>query len=122
MAIVAAAVNVAPPINANQKTMWMVRGQTTDASGREELRAAPAAGLQLYVTRFRITCTTALAAWLCDEDGTLITSKFYFSAVGGNVVEVDCSQAPRLLVAAKALSVETDVGGDISVEVEGFTA
>ena len=122
MVITAAAINAAPHTSTAGKTTWVVRGHSANASAGEELRAAPGGTLQLYITRFRISCSSAIDVWLADEDGNLLTAEYYFSATGGNYIEVDCSRAPRALPDNKALEVDASGAGDVGVEVEGFTA
>ena len=122
MAIVAVAVNTAPRTSTTGKTLFVVRATSADISGNELLKANAAAGVKIAVTKLRLSSAVACSAFLTDEDGNVLTQTYYFMATGGDsFIEVDFSNAPRYLVAAKALHID-GASGAISIEVEGFLA
>ena len=122
MAIVAVAVDAAPPTSTAGKTKWIVRATSADVSGSELLKANAAAGVRIAVTKLRLSSAVVCSAFLADEDANVLTQTYHFMATGGNsFIEVDFSNAPRYLVAAKALHID-GASGAISIEVEGFLA
>ncbi len=122
MAVVAYPLNVGPQTSTAGMTTWAWRATSTDASGSEEIVPAPEPGYQYYITNIRMTSNADVDVWLCDDEGTKVTPEIYFLTTGSGFYEADYSHGPLFLGDGRALHVDASGAGDISVEVEGFTA
>jgi len=95
------------------RTSWLINAISANASGTEELKAAPGAGKNLYVTYVSIDF----------DDDIQVTLKDATAALLGPVSECaawDFSDNPIKLTANQALNV-TAGAGNIHVLVRGFT-
>jgi hypothetical protein len=88
--------------------------QQTDAT----YKAAPAAGLSLYITDIKLSCNQSGTVFL--EHGSTLVEKHYCAAQGGGFVFA--GKTPYKLPAATALTVTTSGTITVTVSVRGFTA
>jgi len=102
------------------ETRWAFTGIEADASTQIIIKAAPGAGLALYLTHVIMTSNDADAnPFLQDEDDNLLFGPFVSSVEG--VVINHKFEFPLRLVTNKALEIKATVGV-VTVYVEGFTA
>ncbi|RJQ29211.1 hypothetical protein C4571_02135 [Candidatus Parcubacteria bacterium] len=118
----ATSLNFSSSPNLTGLTYWVERDNVGDASTAQTIKAAPGAGYRLTVTRVIISCVTACAIYLKDEDGTVIAGGYEFTTGGPGTIDLNFYRYPRYLADNKALTYEATAEGNVTVEVEGFTS
>ena len=107
----------------SQKTIWAINGYEGDAQTAIEIKAAPGAGLSLYITAIVITSNDADAyPWLQDEDDNILFGRIFPVLTSGGFSLVKEFSKPIKLVTNKALEIKSAAAGNVSIWVEGATA
>jgi len=102
---------------------WQVNATSADASGCEQLVAAPGSGKALVVTRLIIYLGAAITATIgAGKSGTAVEA-VVVGPLGGaaGTYDLDCRTRPIVIAANKALTVDTSGAGALCVYVEGYT-
>ena len=105
---------------------FSVNGTSSDLSGCEELVAAPAAGVSIYLTKVLITCVAAISVTLgAGETGgactTILLGPITFAATSGSPYALDFGNKGIKLDAATSLTIDASGAGAVQVYVEGYT-
>lgn len=103
---------------------FAVNGTTVDLTGCETLKAAPGAGLSIYVEKIVISCATATNVTIGAGDGgtavtTVILGPILFLADGTTNIVLDFKR-PLKLAANVALAADAAGAGVVTIFVEGF--
>jgi hypothetical protein len=97
---------------------WHATGNYSGAQTDASVKAAPGAGLKLYITDVVLTTDTAMNIQL--EHGTTdVIPPMYFAANGGAAMHF---QTPIVCAANTALTITSSAAGNHSVLVSGYTA
>ena len=120
-ALAVSSISFASPPSLIGVSLWQVRDNKADASTAVTLKAAPGTGYRLYVTRVLISCKTATAVYLQDEDANVIAGGYEFTTTAPAFLDINFP-FPRKLTANKALTYKAGGAGNITIEVEGYTA
>jgi len=126
MAIATTAVNITGPLGAHISTLptstWQINATSDDASGCEEIKAAPGAGYALCISRLIIGIGAAITVTIGDGAAAGAVETIAIGPVGG-AAGTYAFEFPRpiQLTANKALTVDASGAGAICVWVEGFT-
>jgi hypothetical protein len=111
--------------NLNTSTFgWIVNATSADLSGAETVKAAPGAGLNLYLTHISINCATAITVTVgSGETGsavdTPIVGPVTFTTGGG---QYQVTFDPPLLVDANtALTADASGSGATQITAQGHT-
>ena len=104
---------------------FAVNATSADASGTEELKAAPDTGKSLVVTHLVISCVAAITVTIgAGETGGAVTAvlfgPFNFAATSGAPIDIKFHR-PIKLADASALVVDASGAGALQVLVEGYT-
>ncbi len=105
---------------------WCVNATSADASGCEELKAAPAAGTSLYIHYLVISCVSAITVTIGEGETTSapdtnLIGPIPFATGNGSPVILDLHQTPIKLTAAKNLVVDASGAGAVTVFAIGKT-
>ncbi len=93
--------------------------QLTDADASDEgVVKTATTGKQMFINNLTVSCDAALDVTIEDEDDT-VYEQFYFAAKGGIQKEYHLA-TPLVIPAGKALQVQTDTSGNVSVSVDGY--
>ncbi len=110
-------------VDTSHPNFWRVTAHYTSAQTDTQIKAAPAAGLSLYITDILISNGPVAGNVLLEEDTasakTAIIQKLYFGINGGTGKPF---QTPLKLTAAKNLGVTSVSCTDHSVTVSGYIA
>jgi hypothetical protein len=102
---------------------WLLNGVSADASGCEELKAAPAAGLSIVVDRLTINCGAAALSLTIGQGvaaGAVETALIGPIAMAANTsLPFDFGPYGMVLAAAKSLTVDASGAGAICVFARG---
>lgn len=114
-------------------TGWAVNATTADASGTEELVAAPGTGLSLYLEQVSITCAVAditITIGTGEAAGAVETVVIGPVATPTQTTAAGYIPAtqytwkftqPLKLTAEKSLTVDASAAGAVQVYAEGYT-
>jgi len=117
----ASAINTVKVPAASIVSWWQVRDNTASAATAVELKTAPSTGQYLAVRRVIMSCASAIAIYLQDEDGNVIAGGYEFTTGGPGTIDIQY-EFPRYLTDEKALHYQATGAGNVTIEVEGFTA
>jgi hypothetical protein len=114
---------IVQPSNFMTKSYWAFTGTDADASTAIDIKAAPGAGLSLYITGVIIQTAYDADAFprLEDGDGTLLFGPWLSGTLTANLISWKFDQ-PIKVTANKSLAVKCAAAGSVYVYVEGFTA
>lgn len=103
--------------------VWSYHENSASTLTDTSVKAAPGAGLSLYVTDIVVSLGAATALNVLFEEGTTTTvlGPFYLEAVSGRGLAIQF-RTPKKLTANTALSVTTSAAVLHSIEVLGYTA
>lgn len=110
---------------AQKSKFWALNGTSADASGCEQLKAAPATGLSLHITSLIISSAAAITITIGEGETTpgtpdaVILGPIAFAANQTLPWKFD---KPITLTAATNLVVDASGAGAVTVFVEGYTA
>lgn len=124
MAITVTAIVHAPRQSENRDAVsrWSVNASSTDASGCEEIIAAPGAGLELCVTRLRIAIGAAVTVSIGCGETTNAPTKTLIGPVGGAPMFVPLEFPEALVLSPNHnLVIDASGAGVVCVWVEGYT-
>lgn len=102
---------------------WQVNASSADASGCEEIKAAPGAGYALVVERLVIYIGAAINVTLGEDKNGAAVAAVLIGPLGGaaGTYVLDCRERPILMTANKALVIDASGAGVVCVYAEGFT-
>lgn len=109
-------------VNPVHPMRWTVSENSASAETNNELKAAPGAGLSLYITDIVISTDAAISAQLVEDTGgtpATVAGPYYFAANGGAGLHF---VTPIQITANKNLGYTTVGASHCTVEVHGFTA
>lgn len=109
-------------VNTVHPMLWTAVENNATAQTNNPIKAAPGAGLSLYVTDIIISADAAMNAKLVEDTGGSPVTKagpYYFAANGGAGLHFI---TPIKLTADKDLGYTTSAAGNCTIEVHGFTA
>lgn len=126
MAITTNAVSVTGSFGSHIRTPatpWQINASSADASGCEEIQAAPGAGYHLCISRLVIGIGGAITVNIGSGEAASTCETVLIGAIGGaaGTYVLDFRDRPILLAENKSLTVDASGGGAINVYVEGFT-
>ena len=126
MAITTNAISVTGPFGAHLATLptpWHINATSDDASGCEEIKAAPGAGYQLCVTRLTIGVGAAITVTVGSGVAAGAVEGDQIGPIGGaaGTYQLDFCQHPVALTENKSLTVDASGAGTVCVYAEGFT-
>ena len=126
MAITTNAISVTGPFGSHLGTLptpWQINATSADATGCEEIVAAPGAGYQLCITRLTIGLGAAITVTVGSGVAAGAVEGDPIGPIGGaaGTYMLDFRDAPVALTANKSLTVDASGAGDICVYAEGFT-
>jgi hypothetical protein len=103
---------------------WAVNAYSADASGCEEIKAAPGAGNNLEVHSLTLNCATAISVTVGagETDGSvtsILVGPVVFTATGQTFTRV--FNPPILLAANTSLTIDASGAGPILAIVQGKT-
>lgn len=99
--------------------IWHTANEFTVAQTDTTVKAAPGAGLSLYITDIMLSCNAAVNVTL-EEGTTVLKFKHYANAQGSTVAKT--FRVPIKLAANTALTVTTSAAVTVALTVCGFTA
>jgi len=104
---------------------FAVNAVSADASGCEELKAAPGAGVSIYITQIEISCVAAITVTIgAGETGGAVTTvlfgPFNFEATSGSPVSISLRGKGIKLAANTSLTIDASGAGAVQVFVEGY--
>jgi hypothetical protein len=101
---------------------FAANGYSADWSGCEELVAAPASGVSIYLSKILVLCTADVAITIGEGDNEGTVESVLMGPlkihVGGRIVYEFLR--PIKLTAAKSLTADADGAGAATIFVEGF--
>ena len=100
-------------------TPFLVNANSSDASGNEELVAAPATGKAIYLEDVLISSSAAISIVL-NEATSAVSGPFYSTAEG--LLAHKLYKRPIKLKDATALNVDASGAGAVTLIIEGFIA
>lgn len=109
-------------VNPVHPMFWSAVENNSTAQTNNAIKAAPGAGLSLYITDIIISTDAAMNAKLVEDTGGTPVTKagpFYFAANGGAGLHF---VTPIKCTADKDLGYTTSAAGNCTIEVHGFTA
>lgn len=111
------------PDEAAQQGAWSVQGTSADASGCEELKAAPGAGISHYLDSIVLTAAASINVTIGagEAAGAVETTVFGPVYLSANVPFVYVFRRPLKLTANKSLTVDASGAGNLTVVAEGYT-
>jgi hypothetical protein len=126
MAITTNAVSVTGPLGSHIRTPatpWQINASSADASGCEEIQAAPGAGYHLCISRLVIGIGAAITVDIGAGESGSACQTVLIGAIGGaaGTYILDFRDRPILLAENKSLTVDASDAGVVNVYVEGFT-
>ena len=117
------------PISVNNltpaKAGFAVNATSADFSGCEELKAAPGAGVSIYLTQIEISCVAAITVTIgAGETGgavtTVLLGPFNFAATSGSPINLTFRGKGIKLAANTSLTVDSSAGGAVQIFAEGY--
>lgn len=104
---------------------WTVNASSADASGCEEIKAAPGADLCLCVRQLEVSCVAAItvtvgAGETAGAVTTVVVGPLNFAATSGSPVSVVFNPAIKL-AANTSLTVDASGAGAVQVLAQGYT-
>lgn len=126
MAITTNAVSVTGSFGSHIRTPatpWQINASSADASGCEEIKAAPGAGYQHCISRLIIGIGGAITVNIGSGEAANACETVLLGAIGGaaGTYQIDLRDRPIVLADNKSLTVDASGGGVVNVYVEGFT-
>ncbi len=101
---------------------WAVNASSADASGCEEIVAAPGAGLELCVRKLRIAIGAAITVSIGGGETTSAPTKTLIGPLGGAAMFVHLDFPEALVLSPNhALVMDASGAGTVNVYVEGYT-
>lgn len=101
------------------KTYWAINCNDTDASGTDQIVAAPGTGKHLYLQYITINTPTAEQVTILDGANVLLGPVYL--AVGATFVTYDFGETGLQLDPNSALNVDTAATVDVTIFVKGYT-
>ena len=103
---------------------FAVNASSADLSGCEELKAAPGAGVSIYIAQVEISCVAAITVTIGEgETGGAVTTvlwgPFNFAATSGSPVNIALNPAIKL-AANKSLTIDASGAGAVQTFVQGY--
>jgi len=104
-------------------TPWQINASSADASGCEEIVAAPGAGYHLCITRLTIGIGAAITVTVGSGEAASTVEGDKIGPIGGaaGTYTLDFRDAPVILTANKSLTFDASGAGTVCVYAEGFT-
>ena len=104
---------------------FALNATSADASGCEELKAAPAAGTAIYLTQIEVSCVAAITVTIgAGETGgavtTVLLGPFNFAATSGSPVSLQFRGKGIKVADATSLTVDASGAGAVQVFAEGY--
>jgi len=123
MAITTNAVTLTSAQWSRPVTRWAVNASTADASGCEQIKAAPGAGYELVVSRIVCCIGAAITATIGSGESTGAVETPEWGPFGGaaGTYILDCRDKPIQLTANKSLTIDASGAGTVCAYVEGYT-
>jgi hypothetical protein len=123
MAIATTAINVTTFGKGNATSQWQINATSADASGCEEIKAAPGSGYTLVIKRLVIYIGAAITVTIGNGVNAGAVQTTLIGPVGGaaGTYILDCTQHPIISTSNKSLTVDASGAGAICVYVEGYT-
>ena len=102
---------------------WAINGTSADASGCEELVAAPATGTSLYLKKIAINVDAAIDVTIGAGETSGAVTTVIIGTIGLDANETFTYEfdRPIKLAAATSLTVDASGAGVITVVAEGYT-
>jgi hypothetical protein len=102
-----------------------VNASSADASGCEELKAAPGAGKSIYLTQIEVSCVAAITVTIGEGENagavtTILFGPFNFAATSGSPVNLSFRDKGIKLTANTSLTVDASGAGAVQVFAEGY--
>ena len=106
---------------------FAVNATSADASGCEELKAAPGSGKSIYLTQIGVSCVAAITVTIgAGETGgavtTVLLGPFNFAATSGSPVCLTFRDRGVKLTANTSLTVDASGAGAVQIFAEGYVA
>jgi hypothetical protein len=103
-------------------TPWQVNATSADASGCEEIVAAPGAGYCLVLTRLTIGVGAAITVTVGSGDAAGAVEGDQIGPIGGaaGTYQLDFRDRPVVLTTNKSFTVDASGAGTVCVYAEGF--
>ena len=101
---------------------WIINATSADASGCEELKAAPAAGLSIYLDHLTINSGAAITITVGEgETAGAVTTALIgpVSFAANQSMQWDFLNGGMVLTAATSLTVDASGAGDICIFASG---
>jgi len=125
MAVATNAISVTGPMEAHLSgiTPWQINATSDDASGCEEIKAAPGAGYALVITRLTIGIGAAITVTVGSGVAGGAVEGDQIGPIGGaaGTYQLDVRERPVQLTENKPLTVDASGAGTVCVYAEGFT-
>lgn len=104
---------------------FALNATSADASGCEELKAAPGAGVAIYLTQIEISCVAAITVTLgAGKTGGAVTAvllgPFNFAATSGSPVSLQFRGKGLKIADNTALVVDASGAGAVQIFAEGY--
>lgn len=103
---------------------WVAFRYSTDLSGAEEIKTAPGAGLNLYITYLFISCVSAIDVTVGEGElkAAVTTEYTTFEFVATNNAPIDIYfTRPLKLTANTSFAVDASGAGKVTIVCEGYT-
>lgn len=110
-------------VRKNDDAIWTVSAYSADATGAELLKAAPGAGLYLYVTKMIVIADAGVTVTIGEDESSSAPVTVYFTIPGGGTgTTFDFREYPvRIGDANSQFVMDANTAGDVYVFAEGFT-
>ena len=104
---------------------FSVNASSSDASGCEELKAAPGTGKSIYLTQIQISCVSAITVTVGMGENagavtTILLGPFNFTATSGSPVNLAFRDRGVKLTANTSLTIDASGAGAVQIFAEGY--